>query len=176
MVDFEYDDRQLQQLFVELEPRRRKQALKGAFRKEANRVRKTAINNLRASGINTSRDLEKGIRAVVFKKTAGFRVTVGTKKANKAGKGERGYHLNRFGLKKPVLIWAEEGTEMRKTKSKRGSRRRAARKRAAHSTGRMRRYGYMSKTLRDVKDGVTDDLHKEVVNNVIRISKKYGCR
>ena len=174
MADFEYDDRQLQQLFVELEPRRRKQALKGAFRKEANRVRKTAINNLRSSGIRTSRDLEKGIRAVVFKKTAGFRVTIGTKKANKAGKGERGYHLNRQGLKKPILIWAEKGTDSRYTKD--GSRKRAARKRSAHYTGRMQRYGFMEQTLDDVRDSVTDDLHREVVNNVERISKKYGCK
>ncbi len=27
--------------------------------------------------------------------------------------GKQGYHVNRFGLQKPVLMWAEEGTETR---------------------------------------------------------------
>lgn len=95
--DIDYDDRNLQQLFADLEPKRRLQAVKGGFRKEANRVRKTAINNLRSS-IRTDKDLEKGVRAIVFKRKAGFRVTVGTKKAGKNGKGEAGFHTNRQGL------------------------------------------------------------------------------
>ena len=45
----EYDDKNLQRLFAELEPKRRMQALKGGFRREAYKVRKTAINNLRSS-------------------------------------------------------------------------------------------------------------------------------
>ena len=108
-TSIDYDDRDLQRLFAELEPKRRVQALKGGFRREANQVRKTAINNLRSS-INSSKDLEKGVRAIVFKRKAGFRVTVGTKRANKTtGKGEAGFHTNRQGLKKPILIWAEGG-------------------------------------------------------------------
>ena len=27
--------------------------------------------------------------------------------------GKQGYHVNRFGLQKPVLMWAEEGTKVR---------------------------------------------------------------
>ena len=103
----QYDDTQLQKLFTEMDVKHRKRALKGAFRREANQVRRTAINNLRSS-LHSNRDLEKGIRAIVFKKAAGFRVTIGTKKANrKTGKGDKGMHINRQGLKKPVLIWAE---------------------------------------------------------------------
>ena len=63
----EYDDKNLQRLFAELEPKRRMQALKGGFRREANKVRKTAINNLRSS-ISSNKDLEKGVRAIVFKR------------------------------------------------------------------------------------------------------------
>ena len=47
--DIDYDDRNLQRLFADMEPKRRLQAIKGGFRKEANLVRKTAINNLRNS-------------------------------------------------------------------------------------------------------------------------------
>ena len=173
--DINYDDRNLQRLFADMEPKRRLQAIKGGFRKEANLVRKTAINNLRNS-IRTDKDLEKGVRAIVFKRKAGFGVTVGTKKANKSGKGEAGFHTNRQGLKKPVLIWAEEGTDERRTKPKQGTRRRASRLRASHRTGRMRRYGFMAQTLRSVRDTVTDNVHKMVTENIEKIAKKYGCK
>ena len=173
--DIDYDDRNLQQLFADLEPKRRLQAVKGGFRKDANRVRKTAINNLRSS-IRTDKDLEKGVRAIVFKRKAGFRVTVGTKKAGKNGKGEAGFHTNRQGLKKPILIWAEDGTEERKTKPKQGTRRRAARLRASHRTGRMKRYGFMAQTLSSVRDTVTANIHEMVTENVQKVAKKYGCK
>lgn len=168
-----YDDRNLQQLFAELEPRRRLQAIKGGFRREAGKVRKAAVNNLRNS-VQSNKDLEKGVRAIVFKRKAGFRVTVGTKRAGKNGKGEAGFHTNRQGLKKPVLIWVEDGTKERKTRGKRGIR--ALRKRPARRTGRMRRYGFMTLTLDSVRDAVTSDIHDMVAENVSKIAKKYGCR
>lgn len=171
----DYDDKNLQRLFAELEPKRRLQAIKGGFRREANQVRKTAINNLRSS-IQSNKDLEKGVRAIVFKRKAGFRVTIGTKRAGKNGKGEAGFHTNRQGLKKPVLIWAEEGTAERKTKPKQGTRRRAARLRASHRTGRMKRYGFMAQTLTGVRDTVTADIQKMVTENVEQVAKKYGCK
>lgn len=167
--DIAYDDSNLQRLFAEMEPKRRLQAIKGGFRKAAQKVRKTAINNLRSSGIRSDRDLERGIRAIVFKRKAGFRVTIGTKKAGKNGKGEAGFHKNRQGVKKPILIWAEEGTKKRQTKSN-------SRKRAAHSTGRMRRYGFMAQTLSSTRGTVTADVHEMVTDNVIKVAKKYGCK
>lgn len=177
MVELEYDDRNLQQLFVELQPKRRLQAIKGAYRKEANRVKKVAINNLRSSGLRSSKDMEKGIRAIVFKKKAGFRVTVGTKKANKKGKGEYGYHTNRQGLKKPVLIWAELGTAERQTKASGGLFfRRVARKRKSHRTGRMKRYGFMAQTKASVSSEVTENIRKNIVESVHKVSQKYGAK
>jgi hypothetical protein len=171
----DYNDENLQRLFAELEPKRRLQAIKGGFRREANQVRKTAINNLRSS-IQSNKDLEKGVRAIVFKRKAGFRVTVGTKRAGKNGKGEAGFHTNRQGLKKPVLIWAEEGTKERQTKPKKGTRRRAARLRTSHRTGRMKRYGFMAQTLTSVRDTVTTNIHEMVAENVQKVAGKYGCK
>lgn len=167
----DYNDEKLQRLFAELEPKRRLQALKGGFRREANQVRKTAINNLRSS-IRSDKDLEKGVRSVVFKRKAGFRVTIGTKRG-KNGKGEAGFHTNRQGLKKPVLIWAEQGTAERKTKSNGGKR--ALRKRSAHRTGRMKRYGFMLQTLNSVRNTVTENIRKMVAENVEKVANKYGC-
>lgn len=170
-----FDDRNLQQLFAEMEPKHRLQALRGGFRREANQVRKMAINNLRSS-IRSNKDLEQGVRAVVYKRSAGFRVTIGTKRAGKNGKGEAGFHTNRQGLKKPVLIWAEAGTQERQTKPKQGTRRRAGRMREQHRTGRMKRYGFMEQTLNSVRDTVTADIHNLVLDNVEKIAKKYGCK
>ena len=116
------------------------------------------------------------MRAIVFKRKAGFRVTVGTKRAGKNGKGEAGFHTNRQGLKKPVLIWAEEGTKERQTKPKKGTRRRAARLRASHRTGRMKRYGFMAQTLTSVRDTVTTNIHEMVAENVQKVAEKYGCK
>ena len=172
----DYDDKELQRLFAELDQKRRVQALKGGFRREANQVRKTAINNLRGK-IRSSKDLERGVRAIVFKRKAGFRVTIGTRRASKAtGKGEAGFHKNRQGLKKPVLIWAEGGTEERQTKPKHGTRRRAARLRQQHRTGRMPRFGFMEQTLNSVRDTVTQDIRDMVLDNVTKTAKKYGCK
>lgn len=173
-MDLQYDDRNLQRLFAELEPKQRLKALKAGFRREANQVRKTAVNNLRGSGIRTDKDLESGIRAVVFKQQAGFRVTIGTK----AGKGKQyGFHKNRRGELKPVLLWAEMGTEDRRTKSNSGKHTRlwTGRLRKGHYTGRMRRYGFMQQTLDQVSSSVSDNLHNEVIQSVEKVAKKYGC-
>ncbi len=169
----QYDDTQLQKLFTDMDVKHRKRALKGAFKREANQVRKTAINNLRSS-LHSNRDLEKGIRAIVFKYKAGFRVTISAKKANrKTGKGEKGMHLNRQGLKKPVLIWAEGGTDRRHTKTKTKV---FVRERKGHNTGYMKRYGFMRKTKTDVADKVTDDLHNEITKSIEKTASKYGCK
>lgn len=172
MEALNYDDANLQRLFAEMDAKQRLKALKGAFRKEANRVRKTALNNLRGS-IRTDKDMEKGVRAIVFKQKAGFRVTIGTKRATKAGGKEYGFHKNRQGLKKPILIWAEEGTEERRTKSK---TRIFVRSRKGHPTGRMKRYGFMRQTRDEVADSVNDSLHNEIVTSVTKIAEKYGCK
>lgn len=169
----QYDDEDLQRLFAEMDTKKRLKALKGAFRREANRVRKTALNNLRGS-IRTDKDLERGVRAVVFKRKAGFRVTIGTKKAGKTGK-EYGFHINRRGLKKPVLIWAEAGTKWRRTKSKQRFKANGKWRTAGTHRGFMKRYGFMQKTAADVRDSVTDNLHNEVINSVRKVAKKYGC-
>lgn len=171
--DLEYDDGQLQQLFAELEPKRRLQAIKGGLRREANRVRKIAINNLRSS-VHSNKDLEKGVRSVVFKKQSGFRVTVGTKKAGKRSKKEYGFHTNRQGIKKPVLIWLEDGTKQRKTKSSGGKR--ADRKRTSHNTGRLRKYGFVAKTSEQVRSSVDANAKKMIFDNIYRVAKKYGCK
>ena len=166
----QYDDTNLQRLFAELDPKRRRQALRAGFRKEAQKVRKVAVSNLRSSGIRTDRDLERGIRALVFKQQLGFRVTIGTSNGAK----KAGYHKNRQGLEKPVLLWAEGGTVQRQTKS--NGKRRFVRLRSSHPTGAMPAYNFMTDTKTQTETGITEDLRTTVAEQVIRISRKYGCK
>lgn len=159
--EFKYDDTQLQRLFVELEPKRRMQALRAGFRKQASKVRKVAVRHLRA-GLKSNKDLEKGVRAIVYKRTAGFRVTVGTGRRG----SDIGFHKNRRGLKKPVLIWAEKGTKKRHTQSRKSK----------HYTGFMKRYGFLAKAKEDMQGKTTENIHRFVVESVIKTAKKYGCK
>lgn len=163
MADIEYDDSNLQKMFAELEPKRRLQSIKGGLRRTANKVKRKAAENLR-SEIKSSKETEKGIRTALWvRRATGFRVTVGTKRLKKGQ--TRG---------KPVALWAETGTTGRYTKNNGG--RRAFRKRKGHYTGIMRSTGFMTKTNQEVAGSVTQELHDMVTKEVIRISKKYGCR
>ena len=165
-MPLQWDDRQLRELYRALTPAQRIKALKGGMRKEANRMKRVAISNLRASGIRSSKALEKGVRTKVYSKDSGFRVFVTT---NKKYEG----YTNRQGLKKPVLVWAELGTNARRTKGNGG--RRALRKRGAHSTGRMRRYGFMGRMLSSELSKVTANVHTATREWVAKTAKKYGA-
>ena len=181
----QYDDTQLQKLFSELSEKERAKALKGAFRAQARALRKAAVNNLRSS-LNSNPELEKGVRALVFKRQLGFRVTVGTVlKWNKDHTGyatKKGFYMNRQGLEKPVLIWAEEGTKERRTKgqrawyrTKRGQRRRRYMYNGAYR-GRMRRYGFMEKARDQMAGTVTRELQDSIRTYVTKTAQKHGCK
>lgn len=176
-MEAHYDDSNLYKLFEQLDRRKRMSALKGAFRRASTQVRRTAVANLRGTGINHTGELSKGVRAVVFKSVAGFRVTVGSKKANKQGKGERGMYMTRKQGKKPVLIWLENGTKMRRSKrSVRAKDRNGNWFTTGTNRGQITRYGFMAKTADQVSGGVTQTLHREIIDNITRVAKKYGCK
>ena len=165
-MPLQWDDRQLRELYRALTPAQRIKALKGGMRKEANRMKRVAITNLRAGGIRSSKALEKGVRTKVYNKDSGFRVFVTT---NKKYEG----YTNRQWLKKPVLVWAELGTNARRTKGNGG--RRAFRKRGAHNTGRMRRYGFMARMINSELSKVTTNVHNATREWVAKTAKKYGA-
>lgn len=169
----EYDDSNLRKLIAKLTPEQRRKALRGTCRRLAGQTRKRAVANLRSSlNYDKGGDLERGVRAVVYKKRAvGFRVTVGTKIDRKRGRAY-GYHKNRRGLEKPVLIWAEDGTAPRRTKTQ---TRVFTRSRRGHSTGSMRRYGFMDKTRSQTAPGVTAEFRREITDQIIKTARKYGC-
>lgn len=163
----EYNDIQLQHLFAELEPKNRRKIFRGAFRKAASSVRRAAVANLKRSGLHNAPRMAKGIRASVFRRVAGFKVTVAPDKSR-----HKGFYKNSRGKEKPVLLWAERGTAERFTRSK---SRFFVRSRKGHRSGRMRAFGYMARTLDQVQGKITDELHDDMRTEVVKIARKYGC-
>lgn len=195
-MTFEYDDRKLRELFAEMDEKHRLKALKSAFRAEGNKVRRIAAVNLR-SKMRSSRKLETCIRVVVSKKKPQFSVTVSPKgratRSGKYGRGRqiKGYYTNRRGFSVPVLVWAENGTQPRYTKTTQGNRggwlpswmrdpltgkrMRSHYEKTAYR-GRMPAMGFMARTEVQAMPQVTDGLHDAVRAYTVKTAKKYGCK
>lgn len=102
----QYKGKEWNELLQVFNKRDLKTSVKGAYRKVGGEVLKVARQKLMQSGIANASKLKKDIRLRVYPKGGGFMITV-------KPHGKQGYHVNRFGLQKPVLMWAEEGTKVR---------------------------------------------------------------
>lgn len=162
-----------------LDMKEQRRAMKGAMRREANFVKKTAQANMGASGLGkgTKQDVKKGIYTRVFPDRYGTGAMV-----TAVPHGNRGIHTNRYGKQKPVAMWADGGTVMRHVGKRKNGKRivtRTGRKgrryeRSGHSTGKMSDYGFMTKTEREVSDGVNERLGQNLVHNVKRAAKRLN--
>ena len=101
-------DKPFKEVFEALDTKQQRLAMKSAMRREANRLKKQAATNLAASGLGrgTRQPVAKGLRSRVYpdRYGAGFMLTAKPHKS-------KGYHRNRYGKDKPVLMWAEDGTK-----------------------------------------------------------------
>ena len=170
-------------------------ALKRSYRAEAKKALGIARRQLRASGLQVQGnqgDWDKGIRSHIYSKGGGFMLTVKARRANSKGKGEKSMHQNRKGFKKPVLMWAEEGTQKRLSKSSNwryehsgswklwarhgGATRPRKRKvrTGGLNRGRMRAYGFLEKATPEMFQTVEADLGVEVDTAVEKVAKKCG--
>ena len=174
-----YDDTRLQEMLNRLEPKRRAQALRGGVRKTATRVRRVAVRNLRrswtrrgsGSGLRAGKEMERGIRRVVYRRKAlGFRVTIGSK--GRAPRSAEAVVANSQGKRKPLLMWGEGGTASRHTRTRRDRR---GLMRRGRPTGEMPAYGFMSRTREEVRDSVGDEMKDNIRKEITRIARKYGC-
>lgn len=184
-------DREIEQGFMgiweQLDPKKQRKALRGSMRKEATLVRKAAVSALASSGIlarvnkpkrqnstTSMATLSKGIFQRVYpsKYGLGFMVSV------KVGKsGNKGFHTNRRGEKKPVLMWAAEGTSPRRVGKRKAGRKARSwsgktyrkYKRMGHSTGKMPRYGFMEKAEAQTAGGVENRLWEQFLRNIERL-------
>lgn len=180
-----YNDTNLRRLFDALSPKERRKALTAAFRREARKVRRVAVQNLRA-GVRSNSGLERGIRASVFRRAAGFKVTIGSKKeCTRRGRTRSvwtgmSFHRNRRGLEKPVLIWLEAGTARRSTvtaywKPKARFRADGRWRMTGNDRGAVRAVRFMERTADQCRSSVTDSLHGEIVSQLEKLAQRYGC-
>ena len=168
--EIQYDDSQLQKLFGELEIKRRKQAIRGAFRTEGRRVLKIARGNF--TGIRNSSEMAKSIRMKIWtKKAVGFKVTA----SGVYGKHglKNGFYTNRFGKEKPLALFYEFGPSHRETRTESRVFRRA---RKGHPTGGIPKIGFIAKTRMEVGNSVEQNIQNELRQQVTKVSQKYGCK
>lgn len=191
----DYTGEEWTQLAKELTPKQMRNALKRSYRAEAKKALAIARRQLRASGLQVKgnqSDWDKGIRSHIYSKGGGFMLTVKARRASSKGKGEKSMHQNRKGFKKPILMWAEDGTQPRLAKSSNwryehtGSwklwarhgasmkpRKRKVRKDGINR-GRMRAYGFLDKATPEMFQTVETDLGVEVGTAVEKVAKKCG--
>lgn len=191
----DYDGKEWTQLAKELTPRQMRNALRQSYRAEAKKALSIARKHLHKSGLKVEgnkSDWDKGIRSHIYSKGGGFMLTVKARRANSKGKGEKSMHQTRKGFKKPILMWAEEGTEMRKAKATRwryefsgnwklwarhGSGYRPKKKKVysdGQDRGRMKAYGFLDKATPEMFQSVESDLGMEVNAAVEKVAKKCG--
>lgn len=150
-------------LFVAFNQKEQRKELRRAFTQEARRLKKSVAQSIEVThlGTGTRQKVAKSVRSRVYpnKCGLGFMLTV------KPFHG-KGYHKNRAGKEKPVLMWAEEGTKTRHTRVKRGRRK--------HSTGVMKAYGFMARTEKREAGTVEQNLFDNYKKNLEKALKKKG--
>ncbi len=168
-------------VFRALDPKAQRKAMKGAMRREGNRLKKAAVSNLGQSGIGPGkkRSLSSGIYVRTYPDRYGMGFMVSVKPHGR----RKGIHLNRQNLEKPVLMWAEDGTRMRhvgrRISSFFGKSRFTGKKirqylRGGASRGKMKRYGFLAKTEQQTADSVETNLFNDLQANVERAARKQG--
>lgn len=152
----------LKQIEAELSPKEMKRSIKGALLKEARRVRRVASGYLRKASVfkggrklHNASIVAKNIRAKVFKDFGGFIVA-----ANPYGKV--GYHRNRKGLEKPVLMWVNGGTAMRTRAGAKGS------------NGAMPSVDFIGQAERTALPGSIKNIVVNYQSNVLRVIRRHG--
>ena len=186
------DGKDLATLAKELTPRQLRNALKRSYRAEAKKVLGIARRHLHASKLKVKgnkSDWDKGIRSHIYSKGGGFLITVKAHRSTLKGEGEKSMHENRKGFKKPILMWAEEGTNYRQRGGKKvrvkhgiyGTHRSGKTRYWTETirkngipTKRMPAYRFLEKATPEMNRTVETDLGKEVGVAVDKVAKKCG--
>jgi hypothetical protein len=186
------DGKDLATLAKELTPRQLRNALKRSYRAEAKKVLGIARRHLHASKLKVKgnkSDWDKGIRSHIYSKGGGFLITVKAHRSTLKGEGEKSMHENRKGFKKPILMWAEEGTNYRQRGGKKvrvkhgiyGTHRSGKTRYWTETirkngipTKRMPAYRFLDKATPEMNSTVETDLGKEVGVAVDKVAKKCG--
>ena len=182
MIDAVTDlDHPFADIYKALDMKDQRKAMRSAMRREGNRIKKEAVANLSSSGIGsgTKRSLSSGIYVRTYPDRYGLGFMVSVKPHGR----RKGIHLNRQGLEKPVLMWAEDGTRLRhvgrRISSFMGKSRFTGKKvrqylRGGASRGKMGRYGFLAKTEAQVEGTTESNLFSALQKNVERAAMRQG--
>lgn len=194
-TDIVYTGKEWDDLLRGFSKRQIRNTLKRSYRKVGNGAKKIAAKKLSSSGLEVKgsrADWEKGIRLYVYSKGGGFMLTVKARAAKKNGSGELSMHTNRKGFKKPVLMWAEEGTQERFAKptkfryewtghqklwARHGAAYKPKRRKiaiAGRKRGQMPAYDFMKKSEPEAFRYVEGSLVKELETATVKVAKKAG--
>lgn len=173
-------DRAFGDVYAALDMAEQRKVLRRAMGKEGARVRRVAVANLGSSGLGkgTYRPVDKGIYVRVYPPRYGTGFMVSTKP-----NGKKGIHVNRQLLKKPVLMWAEDGTRVRNvgrrvqsffSKSRFTGKAIRHYVRGGHSTGAMKAYRFMEKTENSQAASVEGNLFAQFSSNLDKAARRRG--
>lgn len=151
-----YDGREWTELLRAMRPRDVRASLKAAYRREGGKVAAMARARLAGSGLRNAGGMKRSVRVRVYSRGGGFMVTV-------KPHGQSGYYTNSAGKRKPVAMWAEEGTRPRSRRWWTGG-----------FTGSMPGYHFMARAESDAAPMVERDLGGEVEAAVMRRAAKLG--
>lgn len=188
----DYTGKEWGALLQQMNPRQLRNAVKSAYRKIAKKNIEVAKGYLGASGLGGDMvALGKTIRPWIYSRGGGFLITVNARRGKANGKGEKGMYKTSRGAKKPILMWAEDGTEERQSGGnvsyvytgnvKWGSRHGNAyklRKKKVRSGGRKRgkmpAYKFLEKAEAEMTRVTEESLMPEVEAAVYNAAKKAG--
>lgn len=162
MSGISYTGKEWRALINEMTPRQVRNVLRRAYRSTAKVIRRTALSSLSSSGLSVRGnvgDWKKGVRTRIYSRGGGFMVTV-------KGTHGKSVHRTRRGILKPVLMWAEDGTTFRKTRST-GLRK-------SHYTGRMPKYGFIERAEPTMYAQVERELFPRLEQAVMDVARKAG--
>ena len=166
----QYKGKEWDELMKCFSKRDMKAAMKGAYRTTGKEILAIARGKLVSSGIAHASKMKNGIRLRVYPRGGGFMITV-------RPHGKQGFHVNRFGLEKPVLMWAEEGTKVRyvrhgggqKVQTSDGQWRTLGRRR-----GQMPAYHFLSGVESEGAPIIERDISSALESQVMKIASKNG--
>lgn len=161
--------------------------LRKAVRKEARNVVKVAKEYVKSTKAGKKKrslseatsGIENGLHSWVYPDKGGTSMIV-----TPVPHGKKGLHLNRQGLEKPILMWAETGTvhrhrgpkKVHKTKYVSALTGKTATRyyRRGAYTGQMPKYGFIEKAEADVAQGVETRIFSDLEKGIVKQAKKQG--
>jgi len=166
-------EKSFKELWEALSTKEQRNSLKAANRKAAKKVLSIAKEALNATdlGKGTRKPLSDSLRARVYSRGGGFMITTKPYKT-------KGYHINRQGLEKPVLMWLtggadgkSAGTKGRYTKSRTKTYKR---KRKGHYTGIIKPNSYLDRAEASATPIVEESIYNDLRANIEKRLRQKG--